>query len=315
MPGFDVIVVDVTPEGFGLERLISAFIVAGEEAVAVVDPGPESSRVRLEEALRGEGLEPDYIVVTHVHLDHAGAAGGLLRTYPKARLVVHPRGSKHLVDPGRLWEASKSVLGPLAEVYAKPTPAPAERVIEAPDGFQLSLSRGSDGVVLEAIHTPGHASHHMSIYARDGGVGVLFTGDSAGVVVRVPPYPPVSLPTTPPPFKPRLYLESVEKMLGRAGRGARVAPTHYGDFYRSSAAEAAVYLPRHAEQVRMWLDTIKEALESGSPTSPEELEAILASVDEGVSMMLAVPELRPVKELFLDSTVAGMARAVASGEW
>ncbi len=294
----EVKVVDVTPEGFGVERLISAFVVIGEEKVAVVDPGPESSREKLVAELERMGVKPDYIVLTHIHLDHGGSAGGLAsRDYPKARVVVHPRGHKHLVNPAKLWESSKAVLGPIAEVYGEPVPAPEDRVIPAPDGLRLELG----GAGLKIIHTPGHASHHMSVYQEPD--SILYTGDSAGVAIRLPPYPRVDIPTTPPPFKPKLYLASLDRMISLEPR--RVAPTHYGIHEAGTS-----YLGKHKAQVELWLETLKEA----AVDDVDEAEAILASVDDNVSTILGVPDLRFMKMIFLDHTVLGIIDAIKRGE-
>ena len=294
----EVRVVDVTPEGFALERMISAFIVIGDERVAIIDPGPESSRGKLLAALERVGVKPDYIVVTHIHLDHGGSAGGLARSdFSKAEVLVHPRGHRHLVNPSKLWEASRAVLGPLADVYGEPVPAPEDRVKPAPDGLELDLG----GTLLRVVHTPGHASHHMSLYQEPD--SILYTGDSAGVAVRVPPYPRVAIPTTPPPFKPKLYLASLDRMISL--EPDNVAPTHYG--IHSGGRE---YLEKHKAQMELWLETLRDS----GVEDIDEAEAVLASVDDNVSTILGVPDLMFLKPLFLDHTVMGMLDAIRRGE-
>ncbi|GAB6148465.1 MBL fold metallo-hydrolase [Stetteria hydrogenophila] len=292
----EVRVVDVTPEEMG-DRLISAFLVIGGERSALIDPGPESSRGKLLSELESLGVKPDYIILTHIHLDHGGSAGGLARSLPGARILVHPRGAKHLVDPSKLWSASRQVLGRIAEVFGKPVPAPADAVVEAQDGGVVELG----GATLRIIYTPGHASHHMSILLEED--GTLFTGDSAGVIAGRGGYK-VMVPTTPPPFRFDLYVKSLERIIEL--KPAYVAPTHYG----LHAADG--YLERHLAQIREWVRVAGEA----DVESVDELAAILAGVDDNVKLLLGVPELRPLKEVFLDPTLAGIldyiARARAS---
>lgn len=283
----EVKVLDVTPTDL-VDHMISAFLVIGDEKSAVIDPGPESSRERLSEHLESHGIEPDYFILTHIHLDHGGSAGGLARKYPRSKILVHPRGAKHLVNPSKLWDASRQVLGPLAEIYGKPVPAPQESVREAQDNTIVDLG----GATLKIIHTPGHASHHMSIFLEEK--SILFTGDSAGVIIDANPYPTISIPTTPPPFKADLYIQSLDKMAMLNPK--QIAPTHYG-IHKGNG-----YLERHKKQIREWLDAARE---SGS-RDPDELAAILANIDDNVKLILGVPDLRFLNDLFLRSTMLGI---------
>ncbi len=288
----DIKVLDVTPTSL-VDNMISAFLVIGDEKSAVIDPGPESSRQKLLNELEAHGVKPDYIILTHIHLDHGGAAGGLARDLPKSKILVHPRGAKHLVDPSKLWNASLQVLGSLAEIYGKPVPASAESVTEVSDNTVIDLG----GVTLKIIHTPGHASHHMSILLSSP--RILFTGDSAGVIVKVGSYPKVSIPTTPPPFKAELYMESVRRMAEL--KPSYIAPTHYG------IHDADNYLERHLEQIHKWIDAANEA----GTSDPDELAAIIASFDDNVKLILGVPELMFLKDLFLSSTLMGIIDYIA----
>jgi glyoxylase-like metal-dependent hydrolase (beta-lactamase superfamily II) len=291
----EVKVLDVTPTSL-VDHMISAFLIIGDEKSAIIDPGPESSRQKLLSELEAHGVKPDYIVLTHIHLDHGGAAGGLARDLPGSKILVHPRGAKHIVNPTKLWNASLQVLGSLAEIYGKPVPAPAESVVEAADNINIDLG----GATLRIIHTPGHASHHMSILLEPQ--RILFTGDSAGVIVKVDPYPKVSIPTTPPPFKAELYMESVRKMAEL--KPSYVAPTHYG------IHDADNYLERHLDQIHRWIDAAREA----DTSDPDELAAVIASFDDNVKMILGVPELMFLKDLFLSSTLMGIIDYVAQNK-
>ncbi len=246
----EVRVLDVTPQGWGKE-LIASYLVLGGEASALVDVGPRSSVDVLLAQLEEAGVRPKYIVVTHIHLDHAGAAGTLARRLG-AKIVVHPRGAKHLVDPGKLWAAARQVLGQVAEVYGEPEPAPQDLVVEAGDGYRIPLG---DGDELLVVHTPGHASHHMSILEPSS--GILFTGDSAGVRVTVDGET-VELPTTPPPLRLDLYLESIHKMKGLGAR--HCAPAHYGIVWDEDCGS---FLEKQERMIQDWYQAVREAVSRG----------------------------------------------------
>jgi hydroxyacylglutathione hydrolase len=147
---------------------------------AIIDTATTHSVPLVIEALATKGLAPDdvdYVILTHIHLDHAGGAGELMRLMPNAKLVVHPRGSRHMADPAKLWAATVAVYGlELAERnYGVIVPIPAARIIQASDGFQLDFR----GRQLTFYDAPGHAKHHVVIH--DSLSGHAFTGDIFGL--------------------------------------------------------------------------------------------------------------------------------------
>ncbi len=254
--------VDVTPEELG-SGFIYAYVVQGDRGVAVIETGPTSSAEVLVEALRSEGLAEGvvHVVVTHIHLDHGGGAGTVARLLPTARIYVHPRGYRHLLNPSKLWEASKAALGWLAEVYGEPEPVPEHQLVETTDGAELELG----GVTVRVIHTPGHASHHQSVLVDIGGERILFTGDSAGFY---DPSTGAVAPTTPPPFRYDAYMESLERQI--ALRPHSLAFTHAG-----MAKHGTELLQRHVEQARLWYSVVREAVEEGVRDPAKVLDMIL----------------------------------------
>jgi len=174
------------------------------------------------------GIQPeqvDYVMVTHVHLDHAGAAGSLMQELPEARLVVHPRGARHMIDPSRLIAGAAAVYGEdvLRKTFGDILPVPAERVIEATDEMCLALN----GRELLFIDTPGHAKHHYCIYdQRSQG---FFTGDTFGLA-----YPPLAVDdksfifptTTPVQFDPDALHASIDRIMQY--KPERMFLTHFG---------------------------------------------------------------------------------------
>lgn len=200
---------------------------AGDQA-ALVDCGTGHSLRNVQAALAQKGIAPEalrYIILTHVHLDHASGAGAAMRAFPNAQLVVHPRGARHMIDPSKLIAGATAVYGEqaMAEMYGDILPVDAARVIETHDGFVLDFN----GRRLEFVDTPGHAKHHHCIW--DAQSKSWFTGDTFGLA-----YPECTVdgrafvfPTTSPvQFDPVAMRASVERLLSRQPEAMFL--THYG---------------------------------------------------------------------------------------
>ena len=164
-------------------QLASIHLVVEKNRVAVVDTGSNRSLSFVQGALKKLGLTSecvDYVILTHVHLDHAGGAGSMMRAFPAAHLVVHPRGARHMIDPSKLVAGAADVYGKeaLARLYGEILPIDAGRVQEAEHGFRIDLA-GRD---LLCINTPGHARHHICVV--DSRSGNVFSGDTFGLSYR-----------------------------------------------------------------------------------------------------------------------------------
>src|SRR5215469_13594806 len=202
--------------------LAASHLIVERGRAAFVDVGTNHSVSRLLAALEALGLAReavDYVLLTHVHLDHAGGAGALLRELPNARAVIHPRGASHLVDPTKLIKASIAVYGEsiYRSLYGEPVPIPAERVRVMRDGERIDLAGGE----LLLIDTPGHALHHYSIV--DVGNGNVFTGDTFGLSYREldTEAGAFAVPTTTPTqFDPDQLIASIDRILGYAPQAA-----------------------------------------------------------------------------------------------
>ena len=214
--------------GFHRPRFDAAYLVVERGRAAFIDTGTNQSVPRLLAALAGAGLAPeavDYVIATHVHLDHAGGAGLLLRHLPEARLVVHPRGARHLVDPSHLVRSATGVYG-AAEIersYGTLVGVDADRVVRSRDDTVIELA----GRPLRFLHTPGHAMHHHCIWdVRSEG---FFTGDTFGISYRefdTAGGPWIMPTTTPVQFQPEALRRSIERLL--ALRPRQMFLTHYG---------------------------------------------------------------------------------------
>ena len=210
------------------ERLNAVHIVVEGGRAAIVDTASAHAAPRVLEALAAKGIAPeqvDYVILTHVHLDHAGGAGQLMAQCPNARLTVHPRGARHVIDPGRLLSATVEIYGAQAarRLYGEVLPVAAERVIETPEGTSLSLA----GRELRFLDAPGHARHHVVVH--DGGTGHVFAGDTFGLSYRELDRDgkQFSFPSTSPvQFDPPALHRSIDRMLGLSPRAVYV--THFG---------------------------------------------------------------------------------------
>ena len=192
----------------------AAHLIEDAGRAAFVDVGTNDSVPYLLAALAELGIareSVDYVLLTHVHLDHAGGAGALMRELPNARAVLHPRGAPHMIDPSRLIAGSRAVYGEerFARLYGELVPIPRERVRVAADGERVTLGSRT----LELIHTPGHAMHHYAVV--DAAHASIFSGDTFGIA-----YPPLATArgsfitpsTVPTQFDPEQHLASIDRM-------------------------------------------------------------------------------------------------------
>ncbi len=228
----------------GFEHLICSYIILGEKPI-LVESGPTSSVPNLLSGLKELNIrfeDVEYVAVTHVHLDHGGGAGTLLKSLPNAKIVVHPRGMPHLVDPERLWHSSQSVLGFISDIFDKPEPVPKERIIPTLDGsFDLGF-----GSKLKVIETLGHASHNLSFHESFN--GGIFPGDAAGTYL---PMYDVIVPTTPPPFHLEIAVASLDKLIS-------LNPTVLYFSHFGKATDAVQRLKDYKVQLQLWADIAED---------------------------------------------------------
>lgn len=214
--------------GFVRPRFDAAYLVVENGRGAFVDCGTNHAVPRMLAALGDAGLAPtdvDWLILTHVHLDHAGGAGELIARLPNAKLVVHPHGARHMIDPAKLWAGASAVYGEsvMESTYGRLRPVPAERVVEAPDGHIVDLA----GRALHCLDTPGHARHHLAVH--DVRSNTCFTGDVFGLSYRDfdTANGPFILPTTSPvQFDPAALHASIRRLV--ALQPAAMHLTHYG---------------------------------------------------------------------------------------
>lgn len=281
-----------------IKNFIASYILKGKQT-AIVETGPTSSVPNLLFALKELDIKPEnvaYLAVSHIHLDHGGGAGTLVKYLPNAKVIVHPRGAPHLVNPEKLWRQSRAVLGKITEIYDSPKPVPAERIIAAADGMTFDVG---DDVKLKVIETLGHASHHLSYFEplTEG----IFPGDAAGIYLKEIG---VIVPTTPAPFRLDIALTSLDKLV--CLKPKVLYYSHFG-----KADKAVDKLQIYVQQLKLWAKTAKQGLEN-----KENLKAIRERIienDAAVQKALKYINAHPIlSETTLNESLQGFIDFVAT---
>jgi glyoxylase-like metal-dependent hydrolase (beta-lactamase superfamily II) len=239
----------------GRPGVVAAYLLADPNGHTLLETGPGSTLDALERAVHATGERLDdvaQLVVTHIHLDHAGAAGALLRRLPHATLHVHPVGAPHMIDPSKLLASATRIYGDRMDVlWGAFEPCPAERVVTIADGDELVCGART----LTALHTPGHASHHVAFH--DAERRTVFTGDVGGVRLDGVPY--VRPPTPPPDIDVEAWHASVDRIRALAPHALDL--THFGRFDDA---------PRHLDELMRrldgWTAWVASALREGAAT-------------------------------------------------
>jgi len=235
--------------------LVASYLVKGKK-IALIDVGHATSADTVLSELRGLGADAwhvDYLIPTHVHLDHAGAVGRLASVMPHARVMVNEHGAKHLVDPSKLIEWQARLFGTESlSVFGAPLAVPMERIEAVGDRYDLDLG---DGKTLRLFWTPGHAPHHMSVLLEDQ--QLLMTGDAVGV--RYPGFD-FPIPVTPPPsFDEDLYLRTLRQIKDISPAGLLLP--HFGPVLKNTRK----FLQSNLETTEHWGRKVFEAVDAGKP--------------------------------------------------
>jgi glyoxylase-like metal-dependent hydrolase (beta-lactamase superfamily II) len=256
----------------------AGWLVEGPAPV-LVETGSQTSVPVVLDALAGRGLGADDlagIVVTHIHLDHAGGVGDLARAFPRATVYVHPEGARHLVDPSRLVASAGRVYGDaLDTLYGRLDPTPVERIRTLDDGDDIVVGGGR---VLTAVHSPGHARHHLALH--DSASGVLFAGDAAGV--RLPDVGVLRPATPPPDFDLDLAVRSLHLFAAR--RPSKLALAHFGVL----DGEPAAVLGEAEDVLREWAGVAEAAWRRGDDVAAALAQAFGADPSETMGILNGV---------------------------
>jgi len=300
--------------GYDRPGMAAIHLVIHRGRAAVVDTGTNASAPRVLAALAAAGIAPDqveWVMLTHIHLDHAGGAGSLMCAFPNAKLLVHPRGVRHMIDPVALWAGTSAVYG--AErafaLYGRLAPVPAERIVEATDELEIDMA----GRRFRILETPGHARHHICIW--DESARAFFTGDTFGLSYReldVEGRASIFPTTTPTQFDPDALHASIERLMSFAPEAMYL--THYSrvtdvdrlaaDLRRLISTQVAVAqaarghgVARHVEILAGLEQIVREEAERQGWTLPEAEVFDLLRMDlelnaQGLGMWLDRPVTR-----------------------
>ncbi len=286
--------INLRPPIPGYEKFIGAYLFRGERT-AIVDVGPKAAIPNLLLALAELNInfeEIDYVILTHIHIDHAGGVGTTIKALSRAKVVAHGRARSHLIDPTLLWKASLETLGELALKYGNIEPVPKDRIIVATDLMKLDLGRG---LVLEIYLTPGHAPHHLSLFDRAN--SVLIAGEAAGVCIDGT----IRL-ATPPPFKLEETLSSVDRLI--ALEPGKLCYGHFGCY--DNALER---LKSIRQKLLAWYEIVNLAAKLGK--SPEEILLILREKDKSLDYLNGLSREQYSREhLLIVNSIKGLSESI-----
>jgi glyoxylase-like metal-dependent hydrolase (beta-lactamase superfamily II) len=269
--------------GFG--HFIGSWVYRGDINF-VVDVGPANSVSELIKTLWQMKIERvDYVLLTHIHIDHAGGLGQFLEHFPMARVVCHDKGIRHLVDPSKLWEGSRQVLGEIAEAFGPFRPVKEEMCIPH---TQTAIED------LDVIETPGHAPHHLSFSYHEN----LFAGEAGGNYYSVQGMDYLR-PATPSRFYLKVFLETIDRLM--ALKEQRICYAHFGD-----APDSTRMLKRFRAQILRWKEVVQKEIAGGSDHLLTRcVDRLLKEDPDLKAFELMDPDMQDRERFFMANSVRG----------
>ena len=295
----------------GLHRpeLAACYLLEQDGMAGFIDTGVGNNVPGLMDLLKRKSIAPEsvaYVMPTHVHLDHAGGAGRLMQELPNARLIMHPRGARHMIDPTRLCSGSMAVYGEerFKQIFGELVPVEADRVIEAADGYELDFN----GRKLTFFDTPGHARHHYCIF--DELSKGLFTGDTFGAsypALNTGRIPFIFPPTTPVQFDPGTWLVTLDRLMTLEPE--RIFLTHFG---MQENVEVLVRLLKKA--INDYVEIAKRYMDVDNPVGEiaGELMALSLNQLQAYNCGLGNKEIERLLAMDMDLNAQGLAHWLAN---
>ena len=266
----------------GSERVIATALLAGPAGVTLIDPGPTSCLPALERGLRDRGLslrDVTRLLLTHIHLDHAGATGTILERVPAIRVSVHERGARHMVDPARLIASATRLYGDQMDaLWGAFEPVPVDRIDVLTGGERIETS----STPFRVAYTPGHAAHHVSYL--DESSGVAYVGDTCGVRVSGDV---LIAPTPPPDIDLEAWTRSLDAI--EAWQPVSLFLTHFG-----AAAPSRAHLARFRATLTAQAEAVRQLLATGK-TDEEGMAAFVDYMRREARKTLPEPEARAIE--------------------
>ncbi len=281
--------ITLSPPMAGFDNFICSWLYRGAETF-LVDPGPAVTTGDLLTALRDLGMEQlDFILLTHIHIDHAGGIGEISAAFPEAPVVCHEKAVPHLKDPEKLWQGTVKTLGETGRAYGKISAVPAARLLVV---TELAAE------TVRPLITPGHAPHHVSYLTREG---EMFAGETGGVNLAAGEARRYLRPATPPRFHLETAVASLDKLRAENPRLLCYGHTEW-------SADAAGLLEKHKEQLFFWRDCIAAELNKSGGT-PEPVEPCLEHLLQVDPLLKHFPDLSPAvarrERYFLRNSIKG----------
>lgn len=278
----------------GFNRFIGSWICTGT-CNLLVDVGPANSVHALVASLEARGVDRiDYILITHIHIDHAGGLSEVLSRYPMARVICHEKAIRLLADPSKLWAGSVSVLGDTARMYGEPAPIPDDCLVP----HTRCTVPG-----IDIIDTPGHAAHHLSFISED----CLFVGEAGGNFMALEDGEYLR-PATPPRFFMEAFLSSLDRLI--ALEDHTLCYGHFGQ-----AESSCDMLRRFRQQLLMWNSIISAELRKGEKgLVPRCMAALLKNDPELLRFGDLAPEFQERERFFLTNSINGFIGYLKGGD-
>jgi glyoxylase-like metal-dependent hydrolase (beta-lactamase superfamily II) len=217
----------------GKNGVLASYIIRGDRTV-LIDPGPPVQSLQIIQEFKKNGELIDILAITHIHLDHSAGTWNILQAFPDCKVIVHPRGARHLIDPTNLLKAANRQFKGEMPPYGDVKEVPPCAIIESED--EMTIDQGNRS--LQVIWTPGHSTHSQSFFEKDN--QLLFVGDAVGQIISNH-----VLPASPPPFNPDQSLESIDRMISL--KPSIICISHFG--YRQ---DAIFYLKNFRDRVKLW---------------------------------------------------------------
>lgn len=291
----DLFLIPLSPPLIGFSEFISAWLYRGKTTF-LVDVGPSSTAMDLLRALQELNIDHlDFILLTHIHLDHAGAIGQIADAFPQTPIVCHHAGISHLTEPSQLWEGTKKVLGSMALSYGPIQPVDVGRLADV-NHFR------AEGVI--PIITPGHALHHVS-YQTDN---YLFAGEAGGIYVSLPQRKFYLRPATPPRFFLDIALRSVDALI--ASQPKTICYSHFGIH-----KDAPMMLEAHRGQLLFWEALIRDEIQNRAANDRTSacLKRLLKEDPLMANFNQLTPDIQERETYFLKNSINGYLGWLESG--
>lgn len=278
--------IEVPFSSSGFQRFISLWLIIGDSQNIIIDVGPSNTTEGVIRKIKELGIKDiHYVLLTHIHLDHAGGIATFIKNFPMCRVICHKKAIPHLISPDRLWDGSKRVLDGIATIYGRPEPVEEEYLIS----HETAKVEG-----LKIIETPGHAPHHLSFIYNN----MLFPGEACGNLFTYNGIEYIR-PATPPPFFLEKFMQSIDLL--PVNKHKELFLSHF-----RSVKNPVKYIRRFKAQIHLWQKTISKELSTSADLDKERCLNLILNKDPELRRFNLLPEpIRKRERFFLNNSISG----------